>query len=186
MGKTYVFFNPNLAIETLPLGASLTIRKVWTEAARAIVACSEEVIVCEADEAALSLVFVADAAVVVLDQYAAPTFEAGDQILVRSPVWGGWRLIAIGEQTEAVLSSTEEVLEVSLNGLFAGAKGRMRTRLLEALSGMGVRTIRDLLGKTEADILRIPNTGRKSIDLLNELLEEKIGAGVRLGKVRIV
>lgn len=189
IGTTYVF--SRLAVEALPLEVALTIREVRFAVAQAVIVGSEGVMAYEADEA--SVVFApinlalddVGREVEFLDRDTVPAYKAGDQILVAGlGIW--WRLIVIGEQAEVVLSRTDEVLERPLEWLFAGSARPMVLRLRNALQALGVRTVGDVLNKTEADILRTPNTGRKSLNLLKEVLKEKVGPGVGLGKVRIV
>lgn len=53
-----------------------------------------------------------------------------------------------------------------------------RTRLRNSLKGDGIEYLEELLSKTEGEILRIPNVGRKGLIVINEVLRERLSLRV--------
>lgn len=56
-------------------------------------------------------------------------------------------------------------------------------RAAQCFNNLGIRTVGQLAATTEAELLRSPNFGRKSLNELKEILD---GLGVELGSVTIL
>jgi DNA-directed RNA polymerase subunit alpha len=85
------------------------------------------------------------------------------------------------EETIAQPVAQEAITEINKNLLRSVNELELSVRAANCLKNANIRTIADLVQKTEADMLRTKNFGKKSLNEIKEILTEMgLGLGMKL------
>ncbi len=85
------------------------------------------------------------------------------------------------EETIAQPVAPEAITEINKNLLRSVNELELSVRAANCLKNANIRTIADLVQKTEADMLRTKNFGKKSLNEIKEILTEMgLGLGMKL------